>query len=169
MEGEMPLQEMYYIAEMVVGVAVIISIIFVAIELRQNTYMTKKSSADQREARYDWLHRSLILDDEFFEFQQRVVFSWDSLEDDEKVRATMLGVQMITPMLNELVAYFSNQLSEDEFRILNRSIKLVSKRPHCLRAFNFLKPGYSDQVQNYWLKAIDSDQRGVSLREVALA
>ena len=67
----MPLQEMYYIAEMVVGVAVIISIIFVAIELRQNTYMTKKSSADQREARYDWLHRSLILDDEFFEFQQR--------------------------------------------------------------------------------------------------
>ena len=37
----MPLQEMYYIAEMVVGVAVIISIIFVAIELRQNTYMTK--------------------------------------------------------------------------------------------------------------------------------
>ena len=165
----MPLQEMYYIAEMVVGVAVIISIIFVAIELRQNTYMTKKSSADQREARYDWLHRSLILDDEFFEFQQRVVFSWDSLEDDEKVRATMLGGQMITPMLNELVAYFSNQLSEDEFRILNRSIKLVSKRPHCRRAFNFLKPGYSDQVQNYWLKAIDSDQRGVSLREVALA
>ena len=165
----MPLQEMYYIAEMVVGVAVIISIIFVAIELRQNTYMTKKSSADQREARYDWLHRSLILDDEFFEFQQRVVFSWDSLDDDEKVRATMLGVQMITPMLNELVAYFSNQLSEDEFRILNRSIKLVSKRPHCRRAFNFLKPGYSDQVQNYWLKAIDSDQRGVSLREVALA
>ena len=165
----MPLQEMYYIAEMVVGVAVIVSIIFVAVELRQNTYMTKKSSADQREARYDWLHRSLILDDEFFEFQQRVVFSWDSLEDDEKVRATMLGVQMITPMLNELVAYFSNQLSEDEFRILNRSIELVSKRPHCRRAFHFLKPGYSDKVQNYWLKAIDSDQRGVSLREVALA
>ena len=51
----MPLQEMYYIAEMVVGVAVIISIVFVAIELRQNTYIAKKSSADQREARLDWL------------------------------------------------------------------------------------------------------------------
>ena len=96
----MPLQEMYYIAEMVVGLAVIISIVFVAIELRQNTYLTKKSMADQREARLDWLQRSLILDDEFREFQQRVVFSWDDLEDDEKVRATMLGVQMITPMLN---------------------------------------------------------------------
>ncbi len=165
----MPLQEMYYIAEMIVGVAVIISIVFVAIELRQNTYIAKKSSADQREARTDWLQRSLILDDEFREFQQRVVFSWDSLEDDEKVRATMLGVQMITPMLNELVAYFSNQLSEDEFRILNRSIELVAKRPHCRRAFNFLQPGYSDKVRNYWLKAVDSDRQEFSIREVALA
>ena len=39
----MPLQEMYYIAEMVVGLAVIISIVFVAIELRQNTYMLRQS------------------------------------------------------------------------------------------------------------------------------
>ena len=45
MEGKMPLQEIYYIAEMVVGVAVIISIVFVAIELRQNTYMTRMSMA----------------------------------------------------------------------------------------------------------------------------
>ena len=47
----MPLQEIYYIAEMVVGVAVIISIVFVAIELRQNTYVTRKSMAARREQR----------------------------------------------------------------------------------------------------------------------
>ena len=33
----MSLQEIYYVAEMVVGLAVIISIVFVAIQLRQNT------------------------------------------------------------------------------------------------------------------------------------
>ena len=51
----MPLQEIYYIAEMIVGVAVIISIVFVAIELRQNTYVTRKSMADGREQRLNWL------------------------------------------------------------------------------------------------------------------
>ena len=40
----MPLQEMYYIAEMIVGVAVIISIVFVAVELRQNTYINRRSA-----------------------------------------------------------------------------------------------------------------------------
>ena len=57
MEGEMPLQEMYYIAEMVVGVAVIISIVFVAIELRQNTRMMRNSMADGREQRFSGLWR----------------------------------------------------------------------------------------------------------------
>ena len=165
----MSLQEIYYVAEMIVGVAVIVSIVFVAIELRQNTYIAKKSSADQREARLDWLQRHLILDDEFREFQQRVVHSWDSFEDDEKIRATMLGIQMITPLLNELVAYFNNQLSQDEFRILSMNIQLVAKRPHCQKAFNFLKPGYTDKVQNYWLNAAGNDQEVPGIREIALA
>jgi hypothetical protein len=42
MEDKMSLQEIYFISEMVVGVAVIISIVFVAVELRQNTYMLRK-------------------------------------------------------------------------------------------------------------------------------
>jgi len=44
----MNLQEMYYIAEMVVGVAVIISIVFVTLELRQNTYILNQTMADDR-------------------------------------------------------------------------------------------------------------------------
>ena len=48
MEGEMPLQEIYYVVEMIVGLAVIISIVFVAIELRQNTYLMRATMADQR-------------------------------------------------------------------------------------------------------------------------
>ena len=50
----MPLQEMYYIAEMVVGLAVIISIVFVAIELRQNTYLLRRSMQDERQKRQNW-------------------------------------------------------------------------------------------------------------------
>ena len=67
----MSLQEIYYIAEMIVGLAVIISIVFVAIELRQNTYLTRKSMADQREDRMGWLNQALLLDDEFRTFQQK--------------------------------------------------------------------------------------------------
>ena len=73
----MPLQEIYYIAEMVVGVAVIISIVFVAIELRQNTYIVRKSMADQREEREDWLFKTLITNNELRQYHSRVVPEWD--------------------------------------------------------------------------------------------
>ena len=44
----MSLQEVNYISEMVVGVAVMISIVFVALELRQNTYILNQTMADDR-------------------------------------------------------------------------------------------------------------------------
>ena len=45
------MQEIYYVTEMVVGVAAKISIVTVPIELRQNTYFHRKSMRDEREQR----------------------------------------------------------------------------------------------------------------------
>ena len=58
----MSLQEIYYIAEMIVGVAVIISIVFVAIELRQNTYLMRATMADQRKQNVNWFFEQLVAD-----------------------------------------------------------------------------------------------------------
>ena len=47
----MTLQDIYYVAEMVVCLAVMLSIVFVGIGWRHDTYMLKKSMADRREER----------------------------------------------------------------------------------------------------------------------
>ncbi len=65
----MPLQEIYYIAEIVVGVAVMISIIFVVIELRQNAYIMRLSMADQLLARLNWFHENMETNNVFRQFQ----------------------------------------------------------------------------------------------------
>ena len=49
----MSLQEIYYVAEMIVGIAVIVSIVFVAVELRQNTHTLRKSQSDQRRLHFN--------------------------------------------------------------------------------------------------------------------
>ena len=67
----MPLQEIYYIAEMVVGVAVIVSIVFVAIELRQNTYVTRRSMAVERINQLNWLMETIATDEDFRDFFTR--------------------------------------------------------------------------------------------------
>ncbi len=89
----MPLQEMYYIAEMVVGVAVIISIVFVAIELRQNTYMLRRSMADRREDRINWFFRTMTTDNDFRKFQFKMQAQWNELSEDERYRELCLALQ----------------------------------------------------------------------------
>ena len=145
----MPLQEMYYIAEMVVGVAVIISIVFVAIELRQNTYMLRRSMADQREERINWMQESIVLDPDFRKFHSRLS-EWEDFDDDERVRGFTLGIRALRSLLNETVAYFDGQISENEFRLLKWGMTTAKGRPHIEAAYEFIKEAYPEPVQKFW-------------------
>ena len=102
----MTLQEAYFITEIVVGVAVIVSIVFVALELRQNSYLLRKAMADQRLARVNWLTETLATNNEFREFHTRIPTDYEDFNEDEKYRANSLGLRVIRNLLDELVAYF---------------------------------------------------------------
>ena len=153
----MPLQELYYIAEMVVGLAVIISIVFVGIELRQNTYIVRKSMADRREQRVSWLFETLCTDNDFREFHRRIDSDWDKFDESEKYRAHCLAVRSIGSMLNELVAYFDGQISQTEFRSLRWNMQNAKKRPNFDSAYQLLKNSYPLKVQQYWESLETSD------------
>ena len=146
----MPLQEIYYVAEMIVGVAVIISIVFVAIELRQNTYMMRMSMAHQREERLSWLQRTLCVNNEFRSFQQRIPTEWDNFSEDERYRAIVLGTTVLRAQLNELRSYFDGQISDEELHSLRFNLRMSKNRPHIDAAYQTIKGNYSDQVQQYW-------------------
>ena len=152
----MPLQEMYYIAEMVVGLAVIISIVFVAIELRQNTYMLRQSLADQREIRLNWLTETLCTDSDFRQFHRRLGREYDQMNDDDRYRAYWLGVRTLRSLFNELVAYFDGQISDTEFRNLEWDLRIAKRRPQFKTVYETMKDGYPKSVQLFW-EGLDID------------
>ena len=160
----MSLQEIYYIAEMVVGLAVIISIVFVAIQLRQNTYITRKSMADQRSARLNWALETICTDADFRQFQRRIDTDYDDFDEDERYRAWALGMRSLTSMLDELVAYFDGQISDTEFISLKKNMNYAARRPNVQAAYKFLKTGYPKTVQDYW-EALDSTRQATFTEE----
>ena len=149
------LQEIYFIAEIAVGVSVIISIVFVAIELRQNTYIVRKSMADQRRARLNWFHETLCTDNDFRQFHRRIDTDWDNMDEDERYRAWALGMRALRTMLDELVAYFDGHIADAEFKNLKWNLEFAAKRPNMQIAYKFMKRGYPDKVQAFW-EALDS-------------
>ena len=150
----MPLQEIYYVAEMVVGIAVMISIVFVAIELRQNTYVTRKSMGAEREQRVNWLMETMATNNDFMDFYYRLQFEddYDNLDKKERARAIAIGIRVMRPMLNELVAYYDGQISADEFHSLETNIRRAKNRPCVRAAYEYEKVSYPNRVQNHWDK-----------------
>ena len=148
----MPLQEMYYIAEMVVGVAVIISIVFVAIELRQNTYVTRRSMAVERINQVNWLMETIATDEDFRDFFYKIEFEegFDELDKKERARALALGIRFVRGHLNELVAYHDGQISPDEFESLELNIKQSKNRAWMVAAYEWAKNSYAKKVQDHW-------------------
>ena len=163
----MPLQEIYYIAEMVVGLAVIVSIVFVAIELRQNTFMVRKSMADQRKQRVNWFLETLSTDGDFRKFHRRIDAGFKEFDADERDRAIFIGVRAVRSILDELVAHFDGQISSDEFLALEWNMKIAAARPHTQKAYELVKGGYSEKVQKYW-ESLNISDTGSKLRSEIL-
>ena len=155
----MSLQEIYYVAEMVVGVAVIISIVFVAIELRQNTYVTRKSMADGREQRLNWLMEQLATNEDLRDFYYQIEFeeALDKLDKKERHRAVTISIPLSSPMLNALVTYHDGQISSDEFNALEVNIRRAKNRAFINAAYEYTKAGFSKKVQDHWesLQTVD--------------
>ena len=142
----MPLHEIYYIAEMVVGVAVIISIVFVAIELRQNTRIMKRDMAADRKQRMNWLLETGCTDSDFRAFHRKVDTEFDNLDDDEKWRANLFGARVVKSLLDELLDYLDGNITSDEWTAKDITI---------LRAYewdriNFATPEKRKRMVELW-------------------
>ena len=146
----MTLEQTYFITQILVGIGFIVSIFFLAVQMRQNSYLLRKTMADGRRQRTNFLAETIVTDPDFRDFERRINKDYDTFNLDEKYRADILGVRIIQSILDELSAYFDGQISDDEWLNLNWNMRHAPKRPHVKAAYSWVKDGYSKKVQDYW-------------------
>ena len=146
----MSLEQTYYITQIIVGIGFILSIVFLAVQMRQNSYLLRKTMADGRRQRTNFLAETIVTDPDFRDFERRINKDYNTFNPDEKYRADILGVRIVQSILDELSAYFDGQISDDEWLNLNWNMRHAPKRPHVKAAYSWVKDGYSKKVQDYW-------------------
>ena len=146
----MTLEQTYFITQILVGIGFIVSIFFLAVQMRQNSYLLRQTMADGRRQRTNFLAETIVTDPDFRDFERRINKDYDTFNPDEKYRADILGVRIIQSILDELSAYFDGQISDDEWLNLNWNMRHAPKRPHVKAAYSWVKDGYSKKVQDYW-------------------
>ena len=155
----MILEQAYFITQILVGIGFIISIGFLAVQMRQNSYLLRKTMSDGRRQRTNFLAETIVVDANFRDFERRINTEYDTFNPDEKYRADILGVRIVQSILDELSAYFDGQISDDEWINLKWNMRHAPKRPHVQSAYSWVKDGYSKQVQEHW-ESLDSSGEG---------
>jgi hypothetical protein len=150
MERIMNLEEIYFMSQIGVGIAIIVSILFVALEMRQNSFLLRKSMADNRLQRVNWLFETLCTDSDFRNFHRRIDTDYANFTDDEKYRAMCLGVRSLRSILDELIAQIEGRISNEEWISLQWNMKFAAKRPNMQPAYQFIKDSYPKNVQKMW-------------------
>jgi len=161
----MTLEQAYFITQILVGIGFIISIGFLAVQMRQNSYLLRKHMSDQRIERTNWMAETIVTDADFRGFERRINTEYDTFNTDEKFRANILGVRVVQSILNELVAYFDGQITEDEWINLQWNMGLATRRPNVQVAYLWVKDGYSKKVQEYW-EALDTSAEGRTVEDL---
>ena len=161
----MTLEQSYYITEIGVGIGFIISIVFLAVQMRQNSYLLRQSMADQRRQRIGWLHETLCTNNDFRAFALRIGKEYSTFDEDERFRANYLGFRILSSILNELIAYFDGQITEDEWLNLKWNMEHAARRPNVQAAYPWVKDGYSKKVQEYW-EALDTSGEGRTVADL---
>ena len=131
----------------------IISIVFVAIELRQNTYMMRRAAGDQRRERLTRYFDTVVTDGDFRDFNRRIDTDWNNFNPDERYRGIFLGVSTARSILDELVAFYDGQVSSAEMANLEWQMRIAVSRPHNQAAYEIVKNGYSHKVRKHWESA----------------
>ena len=73
---------------------------------------------------------TMATNNEFRHHALRIGQEWQQFNDDEGMRGRAPGTRMLRSLLNELVAYFDPQITDDEFRNLKWNVINAKARPN---------------------------------------
>ena len=146
----MALENLYYVTEICVGIGFVISIVFLALQIRQNSTLLRHTMTLTRRSTSAWMMRTICTDSDFREFHSRIASEYENFSEDEKYRADSLAMHNITSNLDELLAYKRGLISDDEWASLKYILEFTAARPNIQTVYERVKHQYPKDVQEFW-------------------
>lgn len=96
----MTLEQSYYIAQVVAAVILVLSVIYLALQVRQNTHAMRLSNFQAGSTNWANVLGILANNEEAADIYRRGMAGYDTLNETEQLRFRMLGMQILR-MFNE--------------------------------------------------------------------
>ena len=144
----MTLEQAYLISQIITAVVVIASILFLALQVRQNSRVLERTMTEDWRAAQSALVERIVNSREFAELHMKIGNNFDGLDDIDQYRARWLGQQNLRAFLHSVQAKLDGYISEFEWQEVCERVKFASTRKNFLLEWSRMKNTYPKKVQD---------------------
>lgn len=152
----MTLEEAYFVSQIVAGIVLVASILFLALQVRQNSRLLARSMSEDNRNSQNSLWDQISYNREFAELHMKIGSDYDSLDDMDKYRAQFQSQKTIVNMLHSVDARMAGYLSDFEWHELQARIKFGMKRKNAQIVWKQIRNNYPTRVQDLFAEAANS-------------
>ncbi len=146
----MTLEQVYYISQITAAVVLIASIIFLALQVRQNSNVIQRSMMEDHRMAQSTVAQNVFEDREFAEFHMRSREEYDELDEVDKYRAEFLAVWRLRRILRVIQARLDGLVSDVDWGEIERGVRVGGKRMHIQVVWERIRNDYPRPVQDLY-------------------
>jgi len=156
----MSLEQASFLAQIVSAVAIIASLIFVGIQLRQATSAMRNSSSQAHSATYSAIISTIIDNGEFASIWRRGLSDPKSLDPDEWVRFIACASSQFRLFEASRVQRLNGQLNEEHWQNIEAQVRSFRTQPGIQEWWKVRRDWHSSSFRD-WFEALPSESSAV--------
>ena len=145
----MTLEQMYYIGELIAAVAVIMSLVYVAKEVNQNTNVLKLNNSSEFIRWNTGMAESIATQREVGETWLKGETDFDSLDEVDKRRMILFEWRAISAWNHYFHLHQNNLIEEHLWKELLWVFENIGRRQSVKESWKFFKSAYDEPYQNF--------------------
>lgn len=149
----MSLEQASFVAQIISAVAIIASLIFVGVQLRQATRAMRNSSSQAHSAIYSGVISTIIDNGEFASIWRRGLADPESLDEDELVRFIACASAQFRFFESSRVQWLNGQLDGEHWQNIEAQVSSFASQPG-IRAWWKIRRDWHSAAFQRWFEAL---------------
>ncbi len=143
----MTLEQAYFVSQIVAAVVLVASIIFLALQVRQNSKVLERSMMEDHRASQNSVIEEIFKNREFAEFHMRAGENYDALDEIDKYRAQRLATWRVRRICHVIQAKRDGFASDVDWAEFESTLKTAARRKNIQLAWVALKNDYPKPIR----------------------
>lgn len=162
------LEQIYFVAEILAAIAVIASMIFVGIQLRQATRAVRSSTSQAHSALYHAIVVSIVRDGEFAHIWREALADFDGCSPDDRVRFVAQVSALFRYYESSRVQWLRGQLDPEHWFTIEQQAMSLAAQPGIRSWWALRRHWHSDDFQR-WFEKLEPAPRGLLYGQAELS